>query len=127
MILYLCVYSLVFPSGELDRKHERRESLLHCLSLVGAAEACGGATGKQQLHDPPLIFDLERDTSEETPLDVRTPEYKAIAERIARRREELLWDIATDESVSTADYSVDKSAAPCCDQTQAVCRCHTQG
>ncbi|XP_028991200.1 arylsulfatase G [Betta splendens] len=95
--------------------------------MTGAAESCGGATGKHQLHDPPLIFDLERDKSEETPLDARTPEYKAIAERVARRREELLWDIATDASASTADYSVDKSAAPCCDRTQAVCRCHTLG
>uniref|UniRef100_A0A8C2ZM33 Arylsulfatase G n=1 Tax=Cyclopterus lumpus TaxID=8103 RepID=A0A8C2ZM33_CYCLU len=74
--------------------------------ITGAAEACGGATGMEQLHDPPLIFDLERDEAEETPLDVETPEYQAIAER----------------SVSTADYSTDTSAAPCCDPTQAVCQ-----
>lgn len=81
----------------------------------------------QKVHNPPLIFDLERDEAEETPLQVGTPEYKAVAERIARRREELLWDIATDKSVSTADYRTDKSAAPCCDPRQAVCRCHTLG
>eukprot|EP00064_Thunnus_orientalis_P014914 superscaffoldBa00002672_g14961 len=95
--------------------------------ITGAAEACGGATGTQQLHDPPLIFDLERDEAEETPLDVGTPEYQAAAERITRRREELLWDIATDKSVSAADYTTDESAAPCCDPTQAVCRCRTLG
>lgn len=91
--------------------------------MTGAAEACGGATGSQQLHDPPLIFDLESDEAEERPLDFEKPEYKAVADRIARRREELLWDIATDTSVSTADYTTDESAAPCCDPTQAVCRC----
>ncbi|XP_035001826.1 arylsulfatase G isoform X1 [Hippoglossus stenolepis] len=95
--------------------------------ITGAAEACGGATGSQQLHDPPLIFDLERDKAEETPLDAGTPEYRAAAERIACGREELLWDIATDESVSAADYSTDKSAAPCCDPGRAVCRCHPPG
>ncbi|XP_037610949.1 arylsulfatase G isoform X2 [Sebastes umbrosus] len=95
--------------------------------ITGAAEACGGATGRQQLHDPPLIFDLERNEAEETPLQVETPEYRAVAERIARGREKLLWDIATDKSVSTADYSTDASAAPCCDPRQAVCRCHTLG
>ncbi|XP_035517463.1 arylsulfatase G [Morone saxatilis] len=95
--------------------------------ITGAAEACGGATGRPQLHDPPLIFDLERDEAEETPLEVKTPEYQAVADRIARRREELLWDIATDKSVSTADYSTDESAAPCCDHRQPVCRCHTLG
>jgi len=88
---------------------------------------CGGATGMQQLHDPPLIFDLERDEAEETPLDVETPEYRAIAESVARGREMLLWDIATDTSASTADYSTDAAAAPCCDPTQVVCRCHTLG
>ncbi|XP_068439184.1 arylsulfatase G-like isoform X1 [Clinocottus analis] len=93
--------------------------------ITGAAEACGGATGRQTLHDPPLIFDLERDEAEETPLDVKTAEYQAIAERVARGREKLLWDIATDKSVSTADYRTDISAAPCCDPTHAVCRCHT--
>lgn len=95
--------------------------------ITGAAEACGGGTGSQQLHDPPLIFDLEHDGAEETPLEVETPEYQAVAERIARRREELLWDIATDESVSTADYSTDESAAPCCDPRMPVCRCHMLG
>ncbi|XP_035810865.1 arylsulfatase G isoform X2 [Amphiprion ocellaris] len=95
--------------------------------ITGAAEACGGGTGRQQLHDPPLIFDLERDVAEETPLQAESPEYQAVAERIARKREELLWDIATDKSVSTADYSTDKSAAPCCDPRQAVCRCRTLG
>ncbi|XP_030610604.1 arylsulfatase G isoform X2 [Archocentrus centrarchus] len=95
--------------------------------ITGAAEACGGGTGKQQVHDPPLIFDLEHDESEETPLDVKTHEYQTVAERIARGREELLWDIATDKSVSIADYRTDESAAPCCDPTQAVCRCPRLG
>ncbi|XP_037547281.1 arylsulfatase G [Nematolebias whitei] len=92
--------------------------------ITGAAEACGGGTGKQQLHNPPLIFDLEREEAEESPLQFDTPEYEAVAQKVARKREELLWDIATDKSVSTADYSTDESAAPCCDPTQAVCRCH---
>ncbi|XP_074519014.1 arylsulfatase G [Halichoeres trimaculatus] len=91
--------------------------------ITGAAEACGGGTGRQELHDPPLIFDLEHDEAEETPLDIQTPEYQAAADRIARRREELLWDIATDKSVSAADYSTNDSATPCCDPRQPVCRC----
>ncbi|CAK6964076.1 arylsulfatase G [Scomber scombrus] len=95
--------------------------------ITGAAEACGGSTGTQQLHDPPLIFDLERDEAEETPIEAGTPEYQTAADKIARRREELLWDIATDTSVSASDYTTDESAAPCCDPTQAVCRCRTLG
>lgn len=101
--------------------------MIYSSFFEGAAEACGGATGRQELHDPPLIFDLERDEAEETPLDPQTPEYQAAAERITRRREEVLWDIATDKSASTADYSMDDSAAPCCDPRQAVCRCRPLG
>lgn len=97
-----------------------------CL-LAGSAEACGGATGRQQLHDPPMIFDLQRDETEKTPLQVDTPEYLAVAERISSRTEALLWDIATDKSVSEADYSTDPSFAPCCDPSQPVCRCSALG
>lgn len=100
-----------------------RENLYTC--FTGGAEACSGGTGQEQLHDPPLIFDLEHEEAEETPLQFDTPEYRATAERVARKREELLWDFATDISVSTADYSQDKLAAPCCNRRQAVCRCHT--
>lgn len=95
--------------------------------ITGAAEACGGSTGSEQLHDPPLIFDLEVDEAEENPLDPGTAEYQEVADRVARGREALLWDIATDQSVSRADYSTDGSAAPCCDPTRPVCRCHTAG
>jgi len=114
--------SFLCKKGEKMRNHK---GCTHACFLEGGAEACGGGAGQQQLHDPPLIFDVEREEAEERPLQVDTPEYQAAAKRIARRREELLWDIATDKSVSTTDYSTDKSAAPCCDQRQAVCRCRT--
>nr|XP_019938609.1 PREDICTED: arylsulfatase G [Paralichthys olivaceus]XP_019938610.1 PREDICTED: arylsulfatase G [Paralichthys olivaceus] len=114
-------------AGEFGDLQTVRSGKHKAFYITGAAEACGGATGIQQLHDPPLIFDLERDKAEETPLDAGTHEHRVVAERVARGREELLWDIATDESVSAADYRTDKSAAPCCDPSQAVCRCHAPG
>lgn len=92
--------------------------------MTGGAEACNGSTGSELLHDPPLIFDLEADEAEESPLDPGTSAYKEIADRMSRAREELLWDI-TNDTVSTADYSTDPSAAPCCDHKQPVCRCNT--
>ncbi|XP_051925654.1 arylsulfatase G-like [Hippocampus zosterae] len=91
--------------------------------MTGSSEACGGDVGTQELHDPPLIFDLERDEAEETPLKVGTPEYQETAERVTLWREGLLWDIATDPSVSEADYTTDDSATPCCEPTRPVCRC----
>ncbi|XP_029540993.2 arylsulfatase G isoform X1 [Oncorhynchus nerka] len=95
--------------------------------ITGAAEACGGSKGTQELHDPPMIFDLSGDKGEETPLDPTTEEYKEVDERVRRWREALLYDIATDQSVSTADYATDQSAAPCCDPRHTACRCLTLG
>ncbi|XP_061765103.1 arylsulfatase G isoform X2 [Nerophis ophidion] len=44
--------------------------------MTGAAEACGGDVGTQELHNPPLIFDLEHDEAEATPLKVDTREHQ---------------------------------------------------
>ncbi|XP_019902293.2 arylsulfatase G isoform X5 [Esox lucius] len=91
--------------------------------ITGGAEACSGSTGKEELHDPPLIFDLSQDKAEETTLDPTTEEYREAEERGRRAREVLLYDIATDPLLSTADYTTDQSAAPCCDRRHASCRC----
>lgn len=109
------------------RKPRELQTCMCTYSCTGAAKACDGATGKPQIHDPPLLFDLERDKAEATPLESSAAEYWAVVEQITRRREELLWDIATDRSVSTANYNTDGSAVPCCDPQQAVCRCDTLG
>ncbi|XP_072311683.1 arylsulfatase G-like [Eucyclogobius newberryi] len=95
--------------------------------ITGRSEACGGMIGSEELHDPPLIFDLEADKAEESPMDPWTCDYQEVADRMARGREELLWDIASDMSVSTADYSTNRTAAPCCDPTLPVCRCPLKG
>ncbi|CAL8260579.1 unnamed protein product [Arctogadus glacialis] len=91
--------------------------------ITGSAEACGGGRGTQLLHDPPLIFDLGVDQAEATPLDAGAPDYQEVLGKVTKAREELLWDIATDQSVSVADYTQDQSAAPCCDPQRASCRC----
>lgn len=91
--------------------------------ITGGAEACGGGSGKQELHDPPLIFNLDRDKAEETPLNPTSEEYDLILRNIERERELLLWDISTD-NVSTADYTVSQSAVPCCQPQNPACRCH---
>ncbi|XP_077406165.1 arylsulfatase G-like isoform X2 [Vanacampus margaritifer] len=91
--------------------------------VTGSASPCDSDIETQELHDPPLIFDLERDEAEETPLQVGTPEYRAAAQRVALWRDEILWDIATDPSVSSADYTMDDSALLCCGPTQPCCRC----
>ncbi|XP_058262089.1 arylsulfatase G isoform X4 [Hemibagrus wyckioides] len=91
--------------------------------ITGGAEACGGGSGKQELHDPPLIFNLDTDEAEGSPLDPASEEYQLVLKEVEKEREVLLWDIATD-NVSTADYTVSQSAVPCCQPQNPACRCH---
>ncbi|KAG7491762.1 hypothetical protein MATL_G00007180 [Megalops atlanticus] len=94
--------------------------------ITGGAEACGGGTGKQEVHDPPLIFDLNHDEEESTPLDSSSEEYQAVLEQVQEEREAVLRDIANDH-VSWADYTVDPSFAPCCNPSHVTCRCRDGG
>lgn len=100
------------------------EGMNLCFTLPGGAEACGGGSGKQELHDPPLIFNLNEDEAEGSPLDPASEEYQLVTREVARAREMLLWDIATD-NVSTADYTVSQSAVPCCQPQNPACRCNS--
>lgn len=85
---------------------------------------CGGGSGQQQYHDPPLIFDLSLDEAEESPLNPESEEYRSLLKEVEGEREALLWDIATDK-VSSADYSVNPAAVPCCQSHNPACRCHS--
>lgn len=100
------------------------EGMNFCFTLPGGAEACRGGSGKQELHDPPLIFNLNKDEAEGSPLDPASEEYQLVLKEVEREREVLLWDIATD-NVSTADYTVSQSAVPCCQPQNPACRCHS--
>lgn len=88
--------------------------------------ACDGSTGPAEHHQPPLIFNLDRDIQEQEPLDVASAEYQAVAPAVSRAYARALEDIATD-NVSVADYSKDPAATPCCNAQLVACRCQAPG
>ncbi|XP_066188477.1 arylsulfatase G [Sylvia atricapilla] len=90
---------------------------------TGGATACDGSTGPAERHQPPLIFNLDRDIQEQEPLDVASREYQAVLPAISRAYARALQDIAAD-NVSVADYSQDPAAIPCCNVQHVGCRCH---
>ncbi|XP_066056351.1 arylsulfatase G isoform X2 [Chamaea fasciata] len=90
---------------------------------TGGAMACDGSTGPAERHQPPLIFNLDRDIQEQEPLDVASREYQAVLPAISRAYAQALQDIAAD-NVSVADYSQDPAAIPCCNVQHVGCRCH---
>ncbi|NWU89099.1 ARSG Arylsulfatase, partial [Upupa epops] len=89
---------------------------------TGGALACDGSTGPAEHHQPPLIFNLDRDIQEQEPLDVLSREYQAALPAVSRAYTRALEDIATD-NVSVADYSRDPAVTPCCDARHTACRC----
>ncbi|XP_066836329.1 arylsulfatase G isoform X4 [Anser cygnoides] len=89
---------------------------------TGGAKACDGSVGPEERHQPPLIFNLDRDIQEQEPLDVASAEYRAVLPAISRAYAQALEDIATD-NVSVADYSRDPAARPCCNAQHVACRC----
>ncbi|NXY78034.1 ARSG Arylsulfatase, partial [Glareola pratincola] len=93
---------------------------------TGGAMACDGSTGPAEHHQPPLVFNLDRDIQEQEPLDVASREYQAVLPAIGRAYAQALEDIATD-NVSVADYSKDPAATPCCNAQHVACRCRAPG
>uniref|UniRef100_A0A8D0H2M5 Arylsulfatase G n=1 Tax=Sphenodon punctatus TaxID=8508 RepID=A0A8D0H2M5_SPHPU len=89
---------------------------------TGGAKACDGSTGPEEHHPAPLLFNLARDVQEQVPLASQAAEYQAVLPEITRALSAVLQDIATD-NVSTADYSHDPTAIPCCNPQHVVCRC----
>uniref|UniRef100_A0A8C3BFD4 Arylsulfatase G n=1 Tax=Cairina moschata TaxID=8855 RepID=A0A8C3BFD4_CAIMO len=89
---------------------------------TGGAKACDGSVGPEERHQPPLIFNLDRDIQEQEPLDVASAEYQAVLPAISRAYARALENIATD-NVSVADYSRDPVAVPCCSAQHVACRC----
>ncbi|XP_056628141.1 arylsulfatase G-like isoform X3 [Triplophysa dalaica] len=90
--------------------------------ITGGSEACGGGSGQQHYHQPPLIFDLSQDEAEEAPLNPDSDEYRFVLREVVKESAALLLDIATDK-VSTANYRTDPAAVPCCQNP--ICRCHS--
>ncbi|XP_053851089.1 arylsulfatase G isoform X4 [Vidua macroura] len=110
-------------AGKVGEIEALRLAQYKAFYTTGGAMACDGSTGPAQQHQPPLIFNLDRDIQEQEPLDVASREYQAVLPAISRAYAQALQDIAAD-NVSVADYSQDPAAIPCCNVQHVGCRCH---
>ncbi|KAJ6656429.1 hypothetical protein lerEdw1_003717 [Lerista edwardsae] len=89
---------------------------------LGGAKACDGSTGQEQLHQPPLVFNLQRDMQEQEPLDKTSAEYRAVLPAVSQALHSILQDVASDNT-SVADYARDPAGTPCCNPQHLACRC----
>ncbi|NXO13885.1 ARSG Arylsulfatase, partial [Oriolus oriolus] len=109
-------------AGKVGEIEALRLAQYKAFYTTGGAMACDGSTGPAERHQPPLIFNLDRDLQEQEPLDVASREYQAVLPAISRAYARALQDIAAD-NVSVADYSQDPAAIPCCNAQHVGCRC----
>ncbi|XP_023569914.1 arylsulfatase G isoform X2 [Octodon degus] len=109
-------------AGEMGALQALRLEQYKAFFVTGGAEACDGSIGPEQRHDPPLLFNLEKDVAEGVPLQRGSAEYQAVLPRVRKVLTAVLHDIAKD-NVSRADYTQDPSATPCCNPQHATCRC----
>ncbi|CAG0893120.1 unnamed protein product [Darwinula stevensoni] len=89
----------------------------------GGSPACGGNTGPSQHHDPPLLFDLESDPSESSPLSPTSPNFGKVMKVIKKELQNLHYSLKVDNK-SQADYTQNPSLTPCCSVFEPACRCH---
>ncbi|NXF92425.1 ARSG Arylsulfatase, partial [Eubucco bourcierii] len=117
---------LLHPNSGAAGKYGEIEALrlaqYKAFYTTGGAMACDGSTGPAEHHHPPLIFNLDRDTQEQEPLDVASREYQAVLPAISRAYTQALEGIMTD-NITAADYSKDPAVTPCCSRQHVACRC----
>lgn len=106
------------PDGALDAvRHGKFKGVWQ----TGGAPGCGkGNEAPPRRFQPPLLFDLEADPQESTPLDAAT--HASVLEAIEQLRAARLADInGTFRSV--ANYSMGEAFQPCCNAVHIGCRC----
>jgi arylsulfatase A-like enzyme len=79
---------------------------------TGGAADCEGNKGIIARHDPPLLFDLDRDPAESTALDTSTEPYQSVAATIAGLLKAQMHSVNTTMQ-STVDYNVSLADEPC--------------
>ncbi|XP_008047432.1 arylsulfatase G [Carlito syrichta] len=109
-------------AGEFGALQTVRLGSYKAFYVTGGAKACDGSTGREQYHEPPLIFSLEGDAAEGEPLDRGAAEYQAVLPQVRKALADVLQDIASDNT-SRADYAQDPSVTPCCSPDHVACRC----
>ncbi|XP_070565013.1 arylsulfatase G-like isoform X2 [Ptychodera flava] len=89
---------------------------------TGGTPECGGKRGPPTRHDPPLIFNLDKDPAEKHALDNTSEEYNTVHTAMKNALDFVMEDIHKDNT-TTVDYRQDPSGAPCCNPKHVVCRC----
>ena len=79
---------------------------------TGGAADCTGSIGTIARHDPPLLFDLDKDPAESTALDTSTEPYKSVVASIVGLLKAQMHSVNTTMQ-SVPNYNVSLASEPC--------------
>ena len=102
-ILYILLKTVIFAVTDSWKLHYTTPRFLKGTTKCGFVCTCWG-DGNVDHHDPPLLFNLAHDPSEDHPLDPTLPKHQAIIEHVAK---EVAAFEATVESVPS-QFTLDK-------------------
>lgn len=90
---------------------------------TGGVPDCFGQSGPSQCHaDTPLLFNLDVDPSESSPLDSNSSEYHVVVELARMALVDLQRSVKSDNT-STVDYRSGHEGQVCCNKDSPICRC----
>eukprot|EP00301_Raphidiophrys_heterophryoidea_P023586 c7418_g1_i1.p1 GENE.c7418_g1_i1~~c7418_g1_i1.p1 ORF type:complete len:599 (-),score=125.07 c7418_g1_i1:165-1961(-) len=113
---------LFHPDANGQLTAVRIGSLKLYFQTTGAGKCNGGKVPTPIAHSPPLAFDLSSDPSESHPVSVSDK----IVAFVTAVLEEKMKDVNSTLK-HVVDYSQDRTAAACCNQSSSVCRCSGRG
>ena len=87
------------------------------------AEGMQGAQGQVLQHDPPLVFDLDSDPAESSP--VQAPSQ--VLHQLEEARRHKVADIASSFQSQPLYEQGGRTAQPCCNATSVYCGCAGSG
>ena len=88
----------------------------------GKCTSCDGKRAPDTYHDPPLIFDLDADPGESTPLTPSDSRYAGVLREVRAALTAVAASVAADNT-TVADYAQDPKNRPCCNPAHLFCAC----
>ncbi|KAJ8038065.1 Arylsulfatase G [Holothuria leucospilota] len=90
---------------------------------TGGTSDCEGNTGTLQQHFPPLIFNVEADPVESSPLDPDSNLFRSVLEEVHQAMVDIEESIQMDKTpIAVGKYN--PCSIPCCNPLNVACRCY---
>ncbi|KAJ8038063.1 Arylsulfatase G [Holothuria leucospilota] len=116
-------HPVTYPfGGECDLEAVRIGDF-KAIFATGGQPDCEGNTGTLEQHFPPLIFNLEEDQMESSPLDPDSTLFQSVLQEVNQAMADIEQSIQMNKTpIAAGKYN--PCSIPCCNPLNVVCRCY---